>query len=372
MSEQQAQAKRESQRLFRPFNAHLPSAMQPDLSVVVVSLDTADLTRACIESLAKQTYTNYEVVLVDNGSKEDEAAAMAEAFPTLKTIRLLRNSGFTGGVNAGVKLAASDLVVLLNNDAVAEPNFLSELVLAYRKYDCQAVSGRIVNEADGDEESRHHHSLSFLGYSVHGALDGETDCLYPSGGACLVDRGWLKSGLDALGLSDRLFPDYFAYHEDAFVGALIRTLGGRIVRAGEAVVRHAGSHTAKRLPAWYVKYLRHRNRLLNLLMFFDAWTTFRLIPVIVGDWLAHHVAMFASGASLRAVLTADGFFIESAVGLLLDRMRIGRIRQAPERDFLRLYSMRSGTGSKALDWLTVGYLKAVGIAGIETWRGRKG
>jgi GT2 family glycosyltransferase len=364
----ESQARREIQRLFRPFKVENPAAMEPDLSVIVVTLDAPGLARKCIASLAKQTYTNFEVILVDNGSKEDEAALLAGEFPSLKTIRLLRNSGLTGGVNAGVKLAASDLVVLLNNDAEAEPNCLAELVRAYRAQECRAVSARIINEAEGEQESRHHHSLSFLGYSVFGALDGETDCLYPSGGACLIDRGWLKSGLDALGLGGRLFPDYFAYHEDAFTGALIRTLGGRIVRAPDAVVRHAGSQTSKRLPHWYVKYLQLRNRLLNAFIFFDSWTLLRLTPLLFADWLAHHAMMLTSGAAFRAVLTADGFFLETAVGIVLDRLRVDRLRQVSEREFLRLYSMKSGTGSRTLDALVEAYLRAVGIRGIETWK----
>jgi GT2 family glycosyltransferase len=103
----------------------------PKVSIVVVNWNGFDVTRECLASLAAIDYTNYEVVLVDNGSADGSADKLAAEFPDTIVLRNRENLGFTGGNNVGMRCAlerGTDYILLLNNDTVAAPNFLTELI----------------------------------------------------------------------------------------------------------------------------------------------------------------------------------------------------------------------------------------------------
>ena len=85
----------------------------------------------CMEALRRQTYTDFEVLIVDNGSSDGSPELIREmegSFPfPVKGIFLSENTGFSGAVNAGIGAASGEYVVLLNNDTEAEPGYLEAL-----------------------------------------------------------------------------------------------------------------------------------------------------------------------------------------------------------------------------------------------------
>lgn len=89
------------------------------VSVVVVTWNAADLTLRCVESLRAQATDGLDVrlVVVDNGSTDGTAQELAP-LDDVRLVALPTNTGFTGGANAGIGATDSDVVVLLNNDAV--------------------------------------------------------------------------------------------------------------------------------------------------------------------------------------------------------------------------------------------------------------
>jgi len=104
----------------------------PRVAVIVLNWNGLSDTRECIQSLRATNYTGKRILIVDNGSREDEAEALAGEFGDLvEVIRLPENLGFAGGANAGIERAladGTDYVLLLNNDTVVDPEFLTELV----------------------------------------------------------------------------------------------------------------------------------------------------------------------------------------------------------------------------------------------------
>lgn len=98
------------------------------LSIIVVSYNTRDATIACLRSAIENAPAGSELVVVDNGSSDDSAAAVREAFPTATVIEAGRNLGFARGVNLGVRHATGDYIVLLNPDTVVLDGSLSTLV----------------------------------------------------------------------------------------------------------------------------------------------------------------------------------------------------------------------------------------------------
>jgi GT2 family glycosyltransferase len=103
------------------------------VSIIILNWNGLEDTIECLESLKKVTYRNYEVTVVDNGSKGKDAQVLKERFADyIFLIQNDKNYGFAGGTNIGMKYALDnsqpDYILLLNNDTTVEPHFLSEMV----------------------------------------------------------------------------------------------------------------------------------------------------------------------------------------------------------------------------------------------------
>ena len=106
------------------------------VSVVIVNWNRKDLLRASLDSLAAQTFTDFEVIVVDNGSTDGSAALvreLAEGFPRpLRLIENTENRGFCAANNQGFAVSQTEYIALLNNDAEAGPAWLEAMVAAMR------------------------------------------------------------------------------------------------------------------------------------------------------------------------------------------------------------------------------------------------
>jgi GT2 family glycosyltransferase len=97
-------------------------------SVVVPTLNGAHLLPDCLDSLVGQSYAHLEVIVADGASTDGTQALLTEAYPSVRLLRLRRNAGFAGNVNAGLRAARGDVLCLLNNDAQAEPDWVEVCV----------------------------------------------------------------------------------------------------------------------------------------------------------------------------------------------------------------------------------------------------
>lgn len=107
------------------------SVPEPRVAIVLVNWNGYEVTKDCLESLRKVEYSNFYVIVVDNGSSDGSADKLESEFQEAVVLRAGRNLGFTGGNNLGMKHAldqGADYVLLLNNDTVVSPAFLAELV----------------------------------------------------------------------------------------------------------------------------------------------------------------------------------------------------------------------------------------------------
>lgn len=113
----------------------VPTA-EPAVCIVILNWNGLTDTLACLKSLSEITYQNYKVVVIDNGSVQNDASEIKKQFPQLELIRNEHNLGFTGGCNQGMSAALKmgmDYVVLLNNDTIVTKDFLGQMVGFYEK-----------------------------------------------------------------------------------------------------------------------------------------------------------------------------------------------------------------------------------------------
>lgn len=104
------------------------------VSIIILNYNKNQYTIDCLKSLTNQTYKNFEVVLVDNGSEYESFLKLKKKlkyFTNSIEIILIRNKlnlFFTGGNNKAIKIANGEYICLLNNDTVVEPNFIGNMV----------------------------------------------------------------------------------------------------------------------------------------------------------------------------------------------------------------------------------------------------
>src|SRR4051812_16144882 len=99
----------------------------PLVSVVVPTWNGSDLLPECLSSIQGQTYARVETIVVDDGSSDGTADLVLDQFRSVRLVRLAKNRGFAAAVNAGIRAATGDIIALLNNDAVADPQWVEEL-----------------------------------------------------------------------------------------------------------------------------------------------------------------------------------------------------------------------------------------------------
>lgn len=104
--------------------------LKSKISVIIPTLNSWATLRECITSINKQTVKPSEIIVVDNASSDGTSKNVRKNFPKVKLITLERNTGVTGGRNAGIKLASkkSDYLLFIDHDMIADKNMLANLI----------------------------------------------------------------------------------------------------------------------------------------------------------------------------------------------------------------------------------------------------
>ena len=102
--------------------------MTPIVTIIILNWNGQNVLEACLESLQRQTFRHFRVIVVDNGSTDGSPDLAARVFPTAEIMALGRNTGFARGNNIGFAAVDSPYTALLNNDTEAHPDWLVSLV----------------------------------------------------------------------------------------------------------------------------------------------------------------------------------------------------------------------------------------------------
>jgi len=215
------------------------------VSIIVVNWNGMAYLGECVESALRQSYPSKELVVVDNDSTDGSREWLRENMAgRLLLVEIPRNIGFAGGVNAGIRASLGEYVALLNNDAVAESNWLSEMVAQSSDPGVGMVASKILFYDRRNVIDKAGHLLYPDGLNRgrgagdldRGQFDESGEIFFPDGCAALYRRCML----DAVGLFDEQF---FAYGDDADLGLRARWQGWKCTYAPAARVyhRHSGS-----------------------------------------------------------------------------------------------------------------------------------
>ena len=117
---------------------------KPLVSILIINHNGKKYLKDCITSLWNQTYSNFELILIDNKSSDDSVELVQRSFPDVKIISNQDNLGFAYGCNIGIRASKGSLICLFNHDAIADKDWLSTLVIAIqRSENIAAVAGKV-------------------------------------------------------------------------------------------------------------------------------------------------------------------------------------------------------------------------------------
>ncbi len=295
----------------------------PYVFIVVLNWNGWLDTIECINSLRRITYNNFRIVICDNNSS-DESLDRIREWACLNGVRIvsdmvyskfefmqnnnfemgpgcdeedessdlpvhnniiiiknIENSGFAGGNNIAIRYAlnaGAQYILILNNDVVVAPDFLTEMVKAAIDEKADMVAPVITDYNTPDVIDRIGITLTRtgLGYDRKHKTDGPFFC--PSGCAALYSRELLKS-IECKG--EYFDEDFFAYCEDLDLGFRARLNGFNAAVAMNAAVRHKGGRAFGGTRSEKQYYLRHRNTIWLIVKNYSISFLLRSLPFII-------------------------------------------------------------------------------------------
>ncbi len=282
-----------------PPDDKLVTLSDPQVTVVIPTLNAGAPLEACLASLARQTYPAFEAFVVDNSGRGLARAARLPA-DRLTIVANAANVGFGAAVNQVFRATRAPFLAVLNDDARAHPEWLAAMIASIgdagmcacriRSSETMLESAGMLLAADGSSKQRGQGEPP-------SRYDRVEDVLLPSGCAALYRRAML----DEIGLFDE---EFFLYCEDTDLGLRARWAGWRCVYAPAAVVDHDLSQTAGRASALKA-FLVERNRLFLLVRNFPLAMLLAAPFCEIVRYFWHVVAM-VRGRGLAGEFQASG------------------------------------------------------------------
>jgi GT2 family glycosyltransferase len=238
----------------------------PKVTVLILNYLHWDDTAACVRSLQRCTYRNYNIVILDNASPNDSEIQLRKLFPDLIFFQLGKNLGYTGGINYGIRKILegdTEYILIINPDTTVDPGFLDHLVAGISKNPKAAIAGGTIFYSDNSNRLWYAGGrlLPWKGYAEHFTALENGDC----SGATTFKQVTFVTGclmllrvkaLKTIGFLDERF---FMYFDDIEYSARVRRLGFDLLYVPEAKIFHK---IVSENEAVYKLYYSVRNRFL--------------------------------------------------------------------------------------------------------------
>jgi len=228
--------------------------MNKKAAIIIVNWNGLRLLKNCLASIYDQSYKNFDVYFVDNGSIDGSPDYIKANFPETKIIQLDKNYGFAKGNNEGIKEAFKDkeveYIVCLNNDTTVEKNFLEKTILVAEKHN------NVSSVAPKIKFLYEKNLIDSVGILIHrdgGGINrgvrefdrGQYNISEEIFGACGAAALYKKRALEDIKYKEEYFDNiFFAYYEDLDLAWRLRLAGWKSIYQPEAIIYHAHSVTA--------------------------------------------------------------------------------------------------------------------------------
>jgi len=292
------------------------------ISIVILNFNGKRYLEACLASVFSQTFGDFEVLLVDNGSSDGSLEYVEMHFPEVRVIKNEKNLGFAGGMNAGIMQTSGEYIMILNNDTQMEKSFLEKLIVPMKSEERVGMCASKMLLCDGRINSTGI-CLSRSGAAWDrglaepdvGQYDASLEVFGPCAGAAL----YRKKMLEEIGFFDE---DFFLYMEDVDLAFRGRLAGWKCCYVPDARVRHVHGGTLAPGSELAV-YYGNRNLLWNVVKNFPRTLLITSMPWIIGRNLAV-VLYYALNGNGRIILKSRLDSLKGLPRMLKKRNKISR------------------------------------------------
>jgi len=254
---------------------------KPFFSILILLWQSEQYLQRCLQSLLEQTFTDFEVILLNNGGSQPPDPEVLANFRdlTLKQIYSENNLGFAGGNNLAARSAAGEYLVLLNSDAFPEPNWLEILHQAAQTHPGHCFASRLLqadNSAflDGEWNVYHASGLTWRKNHNRSAAKSTTSPRLVMS-ACAAASAYPRTAFEQAGGFDE---DFFAYMEDLDLDMRLQLAGHPFLYLPEATVGHVGSGSTG-YRSDFATYYGQRNLIWAFVKNMPGFLFYLLLPV---------------------------------------------------------------------------------------------
>lgn len=302
---------------------------QPFCSVLVLNYNGKQHLQCCLSSLEKQTYRNFETILVDNTSQDDSIDFVRENFPYVKIVKNSVNSGTAGGFNFGAKFAQGEYMLFVANDVEVEPNLLEELIKTITTDSSVAIcSAKMLRFYERDTIDYAGFKLDIYGFPYiighmekdNGQYDTVRDTI--ATGTCLLIK---RQVFEEIGGFD---DEYFTFSDEMDLCWRAKLAGYRMLINPKAKLYHKAGATLRKSGRHKLRYISERNIMRMLLKNYSTFTLIKVLPryfvLLLGETLFY--LAIGRGSLALAIVKAVLWNIKHLKGTLYLRRNVQKMR----------------------------------------------
>ncbi|KAF6246723.1 glycosyl transferase [Nitrosopumilus sp. b3] len=254
---------------------------EPLISIIILNYNAGSLLLECVESIFNSNYKNLEVIVVDNVSKDNSHKICKEKFANIILIENKENLGYCGGNNVGIEHANGEFLVILNPDVIVDPDWLNQLLSAFRKYGDGLYQPKILATTDHSTIISAGNMIQLFGFGFSrgkgekdiGQYEKDEEVGYASG-TCLF------SSLEIFRKIGNFDSYLFAYHDDLDLCWRGRLKGIKSFYVHNSIIYHPLEGYSFKWNSFKF-FLMERNRLYCLQKNFSRKTILKMLPSLI-------------------------------------------------------------------------------------------
>ncbi len=330
--------------------------MKPLVSIIIVNYNGYGLLTSCLDSIFLNNYSNYEIIIADNGSTDNSVSKIRNKYSKsrhkLKVLNLKKNYGPSLARNLAFKKSKGEIIAFLDNDTLVKKDWISQVVPIFRSNKkIGVIQSKLLLLEQPNRIDYVGELLGNLGFLKSTAQYGEIDNgQYDSSNSILAAK---SAGMfirrQAFIDAGEFDPDYFIFMEESDLGWRTWLAGYKNIFCPKSIVYHKFSSTKDIVDPKFNNYLVRfhgtKNYIQTLIKNLSFWYLLKILPVHLILWFCLATFLFLTGKFLSAKNIYKGIFwnISHLRQTLRKRKLVQEKRKVSDQKLFVTYKLMSKT-----------------------------
>lgn len=294
----------------------------PLISVIIVTYNSESYLPACLKSIFVAEYSNLEIIIVDNCSKDKTVRIIKSLKKKVVPLFMDKNLGYAESNNLGVKKARGEFIFLLNPDTTVDKNIFSYLLKAFENPKIAVSQPAIFLMKERQKLNLTGKMTNFMGFDW--VRDYGSRKVPQSGEIISFSGCGVMIRKEIFNKTKGFDPNFFMYYEDTDLSWRLRLFGYKLIFVPKAIMYHDYKYipVESYLPLKNKLFLNERNRIMTIYKNYSTWTIILLLPAflilefcmlifsISGGWFNEKLKGYRSIIKLRDNLNKDRLFVQ--------------------------------------------------------------